>query len=184
MLLNYLEFMQKMEQRMQFNQKDKAVLQAYSDWGHEIAPAMAEQFYNYLEHDSEMKSVLYSTETRIHSLKETFIQWFHEMFTGLDNWGNVYAERRWRIGLIHVRIGIGPKYMVPAMATVVCEVQKRQKLEDIDEFLTQALNKICMIDLAFIEQAYVEVLSNAVMKETGWTEVLFRRMISAGVNSM
>jgi hypothetical protein len=41
-----------------------------------------------------------------------------------------------------------------------------------------------MIDLAFIEQAYVEVSAAAVLQETGWTESLFRRMITSGVGSM
>jgi hypothetical protein len=41
-----------------------------------------------------------------------------------------------------------------------------------------------MIDLAFIEQAYVEVSSAAVLKETGWTEGLFRRLIASGAGSM
>ena len=41
-----------------------------------------------------------------------------------------------------------------------------------------------MIDLAFIEQAYVEVSSQAVMRETGWTEGLFKRMISTGAASL
>jgi hypothetical protein len=41
-----------------------------------------------------------------------------------------------------------------------------------------------MIDLAFIEQAYVEVSLQAVMRETGWSEGLFKRMISTGASSV
>ncbi len=41
-----------------------------------------------------------------------------------------------------------------------------------------------MIDLAFIEQAYVEVSSAAVLKETGWTESLFNRLITSGADSI
>ncbi len=41
-----------------------------------------------------------------------------------------------------------------------------------------------MIDLAFIEQAYVEVSSSAVLQETGWTEGLFRRLIATGAKTM
>lgn len=41
-----------------------------------------------------------------------------------------------------------------------------------------------MIDLAFIEQAYIEVSSAAVLKETGWTEGLFKRLIATGAGSM
>ena len=40
------------------------------------------------------------------------------------------------------------------------------------------------IDLAFIEQAYVEVSSAAVLKETGWSAALFRRLIATGASDM
>jgi hypothetical protein len=100
------------------------------------------------------------------------------------NGGNAYADRRWRIGLVHVQIGIGPQHVVPAMATVVNEVGKQLKADGKPEELRDSLGRICMIDLAFIEQAYVEVSSAAVLKETGWTEGLFRRLIATGAGSM
>jgi hypothetical protein len=70
------------------------------------------------------------------------------------------------------------------MVTVVNEVGKRLKTDGKDETLRDALSKICMIDLAFIEQAYVEVSLAAVLKETGWTEGLFNRLITSGVDSI
>jgi hypothetical protein len=106
------------------------------------------------------------------------------MFTGMDDWGDAYAARRWQIGVVHVRIGIGPQHVVPAMANVIREVSKRVKADGQDERLWNALSRICMIDLAFIEQAYVEVSSAAVLNETGWTEGLFKRLITTGAGSM
>ncbi len=180
MSLNPQEFMAKMEARMVFSTEDKAVLKAGADWGKEVAAEMADHFYDYLGKDPEMNAIINAKEGRIHRLRETFIQWFLEMFTGIDDWGNQYAERRWRIGLVHVQIGIGPQHVVPAMATVVREVGNKLKAEGKNDELRNALGKICMIDLAFIEQAYVEVSSNAVLQETGWTEGLFRRLITTG----
>lgn len=145
---------------------------------------MADHFYGYLGRDAEMSNILNAQEGRIHRLRETFVQWFHEMFTGMDAWGKDYADRRWRIGLVHVQIGIGPQHVVPAMAIVVHEVGKRLQADGKDQALKEALSRICMIDLAFIEQAYVEVSSAAVLRETGWTEGLFRRLIATGASSM
>ena len=54
----------------------------------------------------------------------------------------------------------------------------------ISDEAREALGRIFMIDLAFIEQAYVEVSSLAVLCETGWTEGLFKRMISTGAANM
>ncbi|MEM7727321.1 MAG: protoglobin domain-containing protein [Cyanobacteria bacterium P01_A01_bin.45] len=177
-------FFSTLEARISFTAEDKQLLQLNADWGKSVAPEMAEHFYAYLGRDEEMSAILNHGEERAHRLRETFIEWFHEMFTGMDDWGKDYAERRWKIGLVHVRIGIGPQHVVPAMATVVHEVGKRLKQDGKSEELKDALSRICMIDLAFIEQAYVEVSSAAVLTETGWTEGLFKRLIATGANAM
>lgn len=184
MSLDSHTFMTTMEKRVNFTSEDKSLLKSHAEWGKAIAPAMADHFYEYLSRDPEMNAIMNAKEGRIHRLRETFIPWFYEMFTGMDEWGNAYADRRWRIGLVHVQIGIGPQHVVPAMATVVNEVGKRLKADGKPEELREALGRICMIDLAFIEQAYVEVSSAAVLKETGWTEGLFRRLIATGAGSM
>jgi hypothetical protein len=177
-------FMNKMSTRIGFTAEDRALLKANSEWGLKVAPEMADHFYAYLGRDAEMSNILNASEGRIHRLRETFVQWFHEMFTGMDEWGNAYADRRWRIGLVHVQIGIGPQHVVPAMATVVQEFGKRRQADGMSDAVQESLGRICMIDLAFIEQAYVEVSSAAVLKETGWTEGLFKRLVATGAHAM
>lgn len=177
-------FMKKMIGRTSFSDADRALLNENAAWGASIASEMADHFYSYLGRDDEMNAILNETEGRIHRLRETFIDWFNEMFTGMDAWGDAYAERRWKIGLIHVRIGIGPQHVVPAMALVVEELGRKAKADGKHDDLRAALAKIAMVDLTFIEQAYIEVSSNAVLKETGWTEKLFRRLITTGANTL
>uniref|UniRef100_B8HX70 Globin-sensor domain-containing protein n=1 Tax=Cyanothece sp. (strain PCC 7425 / ATCC 29141) TaxID=395961 RepID=B8HX70_CYAP4 len=184
MVLEPSVFMTKMISRVAFSNEDQNLLQSNSDWGLSVAPEMATHFYSYLDRDPEMAAILNAQEGRRHRLNETFVQWFHEMFTGIDHWGNSYAERRWRIGLVHVRIGIGPQHVVPAMATVVHAIGNRLKTDGKPEELRDALSRICMVDLAFIEQAYVEVTASAVLNETGWTEGLFRRLIATGAGAL
>ncbi|MBR8837209.1 MAG: hypothetical protein DSM106950_25195 [Stigonema ocellatum SAG 48.90 = DSM 106950] len=184
MALEPKAFMSTLSKRVGLTQDDKALLKSQADWGLEIAPQMADQFYAYLGRDEEMNTILHIEDGRIHRLHSTFVQWFHEMFTGMDDWGHSYADRRWKIGLVHVRLGIGPQHVVPAMATVIHEVGKRLETDGKDQSLKNALSRICMIDLAFIEQAYVEVCSSAILSETGWTEALFRRLIATGARSM
>lgn len=177
-------FMATMEKRIGLTPEDKTILKSSADWGKEIASTMADHFYAYLGRDEEMNAILNKSEGRIHRLHETFIQWFHQMFTGIDDWGKGYADCRWHIGLVHVKIGIAPQHVVPAMAVVVHEVGKKLRVDGKSEELQYALGRICMIDLAFIEQAYVEVSSSAVLRETGWSEALFKRLIATGASSM
>ena len=112
-------FMATMEKRVCLTSEDKTLLKENADWGKGIASEMADRFYTYLGNDPEMDGIMKAKEGRMHRLRETFVQWFYEMFTGMDNWGDGYADRRWRIGLVHVQIGIGPQHVVPAMATVI-----------------------------------------------------------------
>ncbi|MDJ0736450.1 MAG: protoglobin domain-containing protein [Nostocaceae cyanobacterium] len=184
MTLDPHAFLNTLKTRVNLTDEDKSLLQSYADWGATIAPDMSKAFYAYLNRDEEMNKILNQSEERVHRLYKTFTEWFAEMFTGMDEWGPQYANRRWKIGLVHVRIGIGPQHVVPAMATVVQEVSQRLKTDDKPEELKNALGRICMIDLAFIEQAYVEVSSSAVLRETGWTEALFKRLIAYGANTI
>jgi hypothetical protein len=177
-------FMSTLEKRIGLTDSDKALLKSEADWGLKIAPEMTDHFYAYLGRDEEMNGILHAQEGRLHRLYQTFTEWFSEMFTGIDDWGSVYAERRWKIGLVHVRLGIQPIHVVPAMATVMYQVDKHIQVENKSPSLKDALSRICMIDLAFIEQAYIEVSSTAVLRETGWTENLFRRLITTGARDM
>jgi hypothetical protein len=173
--------MKTMIRRVDFTDQDRALLKNNVDWAKTIAPTMSDYFYDYLGKDEEMSAILNETEGRIHRLKETFVDWFCEMFAGMDDWGDAYSERRWKIGLIHVRVGIGPQHVVPAMAAVVEAVNQTIQENNLDENLRTAIAKIAMIDLTFIEQAYIEVSHYAIIKETGWTEKLFQRLISTAV---
>lgn len=185
MTLEPYALMATMEKRVGFTDTDKTLLKSYAHWGLEIAPKMADHFYDYLGRDAEMNAILnFGNSGRIHRLHQSFVEWFHEMFTGVDDWGKAYAERRWKIGLVHVRVGIGPQHVVPAMAMVVHQVDKHLQINGKSEELKDALSRICMIDLAFIEQAYVEVTLSTVFQEAGWTEALFKRLISTHLKSM
>lgn len=180
MAITASDFMKIMSSRMLFNEEDKKILQENADFGKEIAPEMAQHFYDYLQNDAEMNGIINSEAGRIHRLHQTFIEWFQEMFTGIDNWGDNYAQRRWKIGLAHVRVGIEPRHVVPAMAKVMTEVTQKLK-ETEQQALRESLSKVCMIDLAFIEQTYIETSAKAVLQETGWSEVLFKRLITNAV---
>ncbi|MBD2292161.1 hypothetical protein H6G06_01365 [Anabaena sphaerica FACHB-251] len=184
MTIDPVVFMNTLVKRFDFTEEDKVILKSNADWGREIAAEMADHFYAYLGRDEEMNTILNATEGRIHRLHKTFVQWFHEMFTGIDDWSAGYSQCRWQIGIVHVKVGIQPQHIVPAMATVVNEVGKKLKVEGKSEELKDALGKICMIDLAFIEQSYIEVSTSAVLKETGWSSALFKRLVISGAASM
>jgi hypothetical protein len=59
-------FMETMVRRVQLTDDDKALLAAEALWGKDIAPQMADIFYDYLGRDEEMNAILNATEGRVH----------------------------------------------------------------------------------------------------------------------
>jgi len=102
-----LSFMEAIVRRVQLHKQDKELLNKEAEWGKTIAPQMADTFYDYLGRDEEMNAILNAKEGRIHRLRQTFIQWFYEMFTGigwlgqslcglpLENWSGACAHGDW-----------------------------------------------------------------------------------------
>jgi hypothetical protein len=58
---------------MLFDEADKSTLKSSLYWGKQIAPQMADCFYEYLGRDAEMNAILNASEGRIHRLRETFV---------------------------------------------------------------------------------------------------------------
>lgn len=184
MILNDREHTPKNKELLFFTDRDKEVLNIHADWGQEIAPEMAEYFCNFLADHPDIEAIFKEQEGKTYQLRETFIQWFQEMFTSLDDEGNIRADRCRRIGIMHVQIGISHQHLVLAMAAMVNELRKRVKADGKTEALKDIISRICTIDLAFMKQVYMEVSLAAVLQETGWTEGLFRQLSKIGAASM
>jgi hypothetical protein len=60
--------------------------------------------------------ILHAVPGRVERLYGTFAARYRELFSG--TYDRAYAERRRRIGLVHARLGVGPRAMVPAMGLV------------------------------------------------------------------
>lgn len=81
-----------------------------------LAPEVALAFYDYLGRDEELAAILHAVPGRVERLYGTFARWYGGLFSGV--YDRAYAEGRRRIGLVHARLGIGPRAMIPAMGIV------------------------------------------------------------------
>jgi hypothetical protein len=151
------------------------------------ANAMGEMFYTALEANPASKAILDSDPGRRMKLHTTLTDWYAQIFSG--QYDEAYAQRRWIIGLVHVRIGIPPMFVVGSMENVYrfsarklgeMAAQLSGSLEDHVESLTKMLNT----DLAFIEQSYAESTLRAMSNEMGADERLFRRFMSKGASEL
>ncbi|WP_117238142.1 protoglobin domain-containing protein [Thermus sediminis] len=126
-----------------------------------IAPEVALAFYDYLGRDGELAAILHAVPGRVERLYGTFAEWYRELFSGA--YDRAYAERRRRIGLVHARLGIGPKAIIPAMGLVqeLSLEHLRTALRGPEVFgAVEAFEKILAIELALVEESYFEALSS------------------------
>ncbi|GAB5603760.1 protoglobin domain-containing protein [Thermus sp. FJN-A] len=125
-----------------------------------IAPEVALAFYDYLGRDPELAEILHAVPGRVERLYGTFARWYGELFAG--TYDRAYAERRRRIGLVHARLGIGPRAMIPAMGIVqeLSLEHLRTALRGSEVFsAVEAFEKIVALEIGLIEESYLEALS-------------------------
>jgi len=128
-----------------------------------LAPELALAFYDYLGRDVEMREILWAEPGRVERLYGSFTRWYEGLFSGV--YDEVYAQSRYRVGLIHARLGIRPSFMIPAMGVVqeLSLEHLRMALRHTDMLpAIVAFEKIVSIELALIEESFLNAL------QQGW----------------
>jgi hypothetical protein len=154
------ELLSLLQRRTGFSEAHAALLRELGGVMKPIAYEVALAFYDYLGRDPELAEILHAVPGRVERLYGTFARWYGELFSGV--YDRAYAERRRRIGLVHARLGIGPRAMIPAMGIV-----QELSLEHLRTALrgpevysaVEAFEKVIAIEVALIEESYLEALS-------------------------
>jgi signal transduction histidine kinase len=146
-------------------------LQRYVGWTEEdarrvqsleplVAPhfgQLIDDFYAEIERHPDARRVITGGEQQIARLKQTLKQWLAELFSG--RYDRDYVERRWRVGLRHVEIGLDQVYTNAALSRlrsgILTAIESSVPVVDM-EMLTirRSLNTLIDLDLALIEDAY------------------------------
>lgn len=181
------ELLQTMKTLLDFSDKDAATLKTLGPLLIPHTAAMAQIFYDALDRIPDAKAILDADADRRSKLHATLSTWYSEIFAG--EYGSAYAQRRWIIGLVHVKIGIPPKFVVGSVKNVY--VFSARKLGEMESQLTGSLADNCIslskmlgTDLAFIEQSYAQSTSRAMAIEVGASEALFKRFASKGAEEL
>ena len=177
------ELLNTMKTLLDFNADDVTRLQAMGPLLIPHANEMAQRFYVSLEKFDECQQIISEHPDRHQNLHYTLTKWYTQIFSG--NYDQLYAERRWIIGLVHVKVWVPPYYVVGAMENVYLYSahklsEQRQALSEDLLLYIQSLSKMLRIDLAFIEQSYAESVNAAMALEIGANEALLRRVVETG----
>jgi signal transduction histidine kinase len=120
-------------------------------------PALIDDFYDVIKEHPQALKVITGGEVQIARLKKTLLDWLAELFSG--NYDRTYVERRWRVGLRHVEIGLNQVYTNAALSRLrrgLLDALYRSWAGDMQRLLEvrESLNTLLDLDLAIIEDAY------------------------------
>ncbi|WP_041449138.1 sensor histidine kinase [Anaeromyxobacter sp. Fw109-5] len=124
-------------------------------------PRLAEEFYDRILGHEGARTALVGGESQVGHLKVTMIAWLDELLGG--PWDEAYWDRRYRIGRVHVRIGLPQHYMFGAMnvhRTGLARLAYERFHGDPPELerVRNALGKVLDLELAVMLHTYREDL--------------------------
>lgn len=125
---------------------------------------IVERFYKNILPFDEMDKVIGDSET-LARLKNHQRQYILSLFDGL--YDEEYVQSRLRVGVVHKRIGLDPKFYVAAMhnlCTIIGELIPNMNKSNCDACMGKksAVDKILMFDLSLTFDTYI----NSLMAET------------------
>ena len=146
------------------------------------APAFIERFYNHLLRFPEMRELL-GDDQSIERLKHAQTGYFHSLTAG--DYGPLYVDERLRIGIVHQRVGLKPKWYLGAYCLYLAGLLEQvQALYPDDPHRVQAaygaLLKLVFFDISLVLDTYWHEDRNAVLRadeQRRRSEVQYRALV-------
>jgi len=140
--------------------------------------AITDRFYLRLSTNPDTAPLI---EGRVEKLKHTHMNWMSGLFKG--EYGDAYMEERWRIGLVHVRVGI-PPWWVEAVTSFLRDAGVELITSTFPgpegSALARSYLKILDIDLWLINLAYNDERLARLCNFTGMSRKLLERCVAQG----
>ncbi|HET9553343.1 MAG TPA: protoglobin domain-containing protein [Anaeromyxobacteraceae bacterium] len=111
---------EELKRYVKFGEADEAALRAFHPLARDQFQRIAQVFYDRILGHEEASKVLHGGESQVGQLKITLTAWMESLLTG--PWDEAYWHQRYRIGRVHVRIGMPQHYMFGAMNVIRAEL--------------------------------------------------------------
>jgi signal transduction histidine kinase len=140
-----------------FGPEDEAALRALHAFAAPRFEAVADVFYRRILDHEEARKALVGGESQVGHLKVTLVAWMDRLLQG--PWDEEYWDSRYKIGRVHVRIGLPQHYMFGAMNVIRAELTRiafehfsteRERMNTV----RNALGKILDMELAIMLHTY------------------------------
>ncbi|MEB2398569.1 EAL domain-containing protein [Parapusillimonas granuli] len=141
---------------------------------------LADAFYDHLTSFDQLRKLLGADE-QLARLKHVQSAYFHSLMAG--DYGADYVRDRLRVGLVHQRIGIEPKWYLGAYRKYVAEMQRllwELLGDDPDEFLAtcNALIKVVCFDISLALDTYFQADTEEILEHKEYAEQIVATMPS------
>ncbi len=118
-------------------------------------PVVIESFYEAVQFNPGTAAILAAQEEgSIDRLRATLAVWLESAFTG--PWDASWYELRYRIGRMHVKVGLPTQYVIAAMNRLRILLRKLAREAQADAPSIQAIDKLLDIELAIMIHSYIE----------------------------
>lgn len=175
MPVQYSEF-EAMKSFVDFNDADVANLKALAPLVESEGKAITDHFYETLGAVPETAKII---EGRVEALKSTHRRYMGEMVAG--EYGESYFESRSKVGQVHVKMGIDPRFVEGVMSVIRTGILAAlaESTGDAADLAAKAGSfiKLCDLDLAIINLAYNEERLDKFSEFTGMSRRLIENVI-------
>lgn len=146
---------------VRFTEQDVRCLKELEVFARTYVDEIVEEFYANLLQFDEMKAIFRNTGVSVESLKATQRQYILELFSGA--YDEDYFERRLRIGMVHNRIGLSPRWYLGAYSvlaqSIYTFIYKRYWFRPVNRLkYLMAVKKILSLDQALAIETYIHAL--------------------------
>lgn len=127
---------------------------------------IVDKFYQHILHFTEIDRLIGDAET-LHKLRNHQRMYILSLFQG--NYDEEYVHSRLRIGVVHKRIGVEPKYYVSAvqnLGSILKDfvISSGDIGHDESQKLVSSIDKILLFDLSLIFDTYIHSLMDEVRR--------------------
>ncbi|MBF0368157.1 MAG: hypothetical protein HQL52_01765 [Magnetococcales bacterium] len=154
---------------LQLSQGDARLLQEMHPLMVRHAEGVVEEFYNHVAQFPELVTIIGQTGIATEALKATQRDYLLGLFSG--DYGADYVAKRYKIGLVHYRIGLDPSWYIGGYSIyfqlLLPLIVKRYRFRPFRRRRSLiALNRLLALDMQLAMEAYIQSLVKNLKRES------------------
>lgn len=160
---------EELKRYVRFVDDDAARLLAFRDTARPHFERIAQEFYERIREHEDAHAV-FTGEEQIRRLQRSLVVWLERVLGGV--YDEAYFQQTWRIGQVHVKVGLPQRYMFTAMALVRSSLVSIAEGTDNEgrSALRDAVNRLLDLELAIMLDSYREDLTSRIERAAHVTE--------------